>query len=261
MEVQKIEFNKTVYTAEVLSKMKVEQLLEVRNLLADNLGLGKIRSFKSHNAAATGVWHGLQEYERAMNDENYKPVLCGPDGNAKAAKLDRSGGMPKCDMAEVVKRPTKRMFFRVKKTGTPDKSQRPEVWDRYKDGMRVIDAIETEGVHAGKITWWAKQGLMELVDPGDDVTEKELKEWYEKQGREYPGNAKAKAKEEREKAKAEKAAERAKAKEEKAKAAAEKKAAADAAKEEKAKAKAAKAAEAKAAAPAAPKKKKAAAAA
>jgi len=238
MEVQKIEFNKTVYTAEVLSKMKVEQLLEVRNLLADNLGLGKIRNFKSHNAACAGVWHGLQEYERSTKDENYKPILCGADGNAKAAKLDRSGGMPKCDMAEFVKRPTKRMFFRIKKTGTPDKSQRPEVWDRYTNGMRVIDTIEASGIHSGKITWWAKQGLMELVDPGDDVTEKELKEWYEKQGRDYPGDAKNKAKEEIQKAKAEKAIERQKAKEEKAKAAAEKKAASESAKAEKAKLKA-----------------------
>ncbi len=227
MTIQKLKFLNSEYTAEDVNKMKTPDLLELRNLIADNLGATKIRSFKSHNAAATGVWQALQEYNRSMDDPDYKPVLAGPTGETRGATKDRGGGSPKCDAAEIVKRPTPRMFHRVKKIGTPDKSQRPEVWDRYKDGMRIIDAVETDGIHAGKIQWWVKQGLMKLEDPGDKIIENEMRAWYKAQGRDYPGDAKAKAAEEREKAKAEREAKRAAAAEEREKKAAEKKAAAE----------------------------------
>lgn len=211
MEVKKIHFNDLDYAANDLEAMPLEDLTKLRNLIGVNLGGSRIQKFQSKSKGVTGCWQALVEFQRRVEDESYIPILCGPDGKARATKTDVAGGMPKCDLAEVIKRPTRPMFFRVKKISSPDKAQRPGVWDRYKDGMRIIDAMETPGIHAGKIGWYCKLGLMKLEDPGDEVVDKEIRVWYKKQGRDYPGDAieiarktRAEAKEKRDKERAEK---------------------------------------------------------
>ncbi len=218
MDVKTVRFNEKDYTARDLEDMTLEDLTKLRNLIGVNLGGSRIQKFQSKPKGVTGCWQALVEFQRRVEDETYVPILCGPDGKARAAKTDVAGGMPKCDLAEVIKRPTRPMFFRVKKIGSPDKAQRPGVWDRYKDGMRIIDTMETPGIHAGKIGWYCKLGLMKLEDPGDEVVDKEIREWYKKQGREYPGDAieiarkaRAEAKEKRDKERTEKKAVREKA--------------------------------------------------
>lgn len=211
MNVQKIHFNEKDYTAHDLESIDLDDLTKLRNLIGVNLGGSRIQKFQSKPKGVTGCWQALIEFQKRVDDESYVPILCGPDGRARATKTNVAGGMPKCDLAEVVKRPTKNMFFRVKKVGSPDKSQRPGVWDRYKDGMRIIDAMETAGIHAGKIGWYVKLNLMKLEDPGDKIVDEEIRVWYKKQGREYPGDAieiarktRAEAKEKRDKERGEK---------------------------------------------------------
>lgn len=157
---------------------------------------------------------------------------------------------PKCYSAELVKRPTRKMFKRIKKVGEPDKSQRPFAWPQFKDGMRLIDIKESETLHAGKISFWMRQEppLIELEDIDEATFEKELDAWYKKHGLTNPEAAKKAKAEERAKAKAEREAAAAKKKEEreaakkaKAEAAAKKKAEADAKKKAAADAKAKKA--------------------
>ncbi len=211
MNVTKIHFNDKDYAAHDLESLSLDDLTKLRNLIGVNLGGSRIQKFQTKPKGVTGCWQALIEFQKRVDDESYIPILCGPDGKAQATKTNVAGGMPKCDLAEVVKRPTKNMFFRVKKVGAPDKSQRPGVWDRYKDGMRIIDAMETAGIHAGKIGWYCKLGLMKLEDPGDKVVDEEIRTWYKKQGREYPGDAieiarktRAEAKEKRDKERGEK---------------------------------------------------------
>lgn len=211
MNVAKIHFNEKDYVAHDLESMSLEDLTKLRNLIGVNLGGSRIQKFQSKPKGVTGCWQALIEFQKRVDDESYVPILCGPDGKARATKTNVAGGMPKCDLAEVVKRPTRQMFYRLKKVGSPDKSQRPGVWDRYKDGMRIIDAMETAGIHAGKVGWYVKLNLMNLEDPGDKVVDEEIRAWYKKQGREYPGDAieiarkaRTEAKEKREKERAEK---------------------------------------------------------
>ncbi len=218
MEVKTITFNGKDYSANDLEGMSLEDLTKLRNLIGVNLGGSRIQKFQSKAKGVSGCWQVLNEFQKHVEDEKYVPVLCGPDGTAKAAKVDVAGGMPKCDLPEVVKRPTQNMFYRVKKIGTPDKSQRPGVWDRYKDGMRIIDAMEASGIHAGKIGWYCKLNLMKLEDPGDEVISSEIRAWYKSKGREYPGDAietarktRAEAKKKRDKERAEKKVAREKA--------------------------------------------------
>lgn len=224
MDVKTVTFNGKDYTANDLEGMSVEDLTKLRNLIGVNLGGSRIQKFKSKAKGVTGCWQALGEFQKRGEDEEYVPVLCGPDGTAKAAKTDVAGGMPKCDLSEVVKRPTRSMFFRLKKLGAPDKSQRPGVWDRYKDGTRIIDAMEAEGIHAGKIGWYVKRNLMKLEDPGDKIVDKEIREWYKGKGREYPGDALENAKKVREEAKDKREKERAEKKTERETKASEKKA-------------------------------------
>lgn len=130
---------------------------------------------------------------------------------------------PKCYSAELVKRPTRKMFMRIKKVGEPNKSQRPFAWGMFKDGMRLVDIKEDPNLHAGKITFWMRQDppLIALEDISDEQFQKELDAWYADKGLENPDAAKLKAKA----AKAEAAAARAAEREAKKAAAAEKKAA------------------------------------
>lgn len=232
-------FNRT-YTERDLRKLKQSDLKALYNSVwdyldseHDSLSIKRRRKWKSQEEAVESTWMilGIAIGEVQMAD--------------KETKTEKP--TPKCYSAEVVKRPTRKMFQRIKKVGEPDKSQRPFAWGDFKDGMRLIDIKEDENLHAGKISFWMRQDppLIKLEDIDDETYAKERAAWYKKHGLTDPDAAKEAKRKEREEAKAKRAAEReAKAKEreaakaEKAKAAAEKKAAKEAEKAAKAKAKA-----------------------
>lgn len=245
------------YTREDLNLKRDSELKSLHNMVwdvceAEGLPKGDMkrrRKWVNHEEAVETTWTILGVYNGDIT---------------MSEKTPDPRPTPKCYSAELVKRPTRKMFMRIKKVGEPDKSQRPFAWPQFENGMRLIDIKEDPNLHAGKITFWMRQEppLIELEDISDEQFQKELDEWYEKHGLQNPeaqkrakAEERAKAKAEREAAREAKAKEREAAKAEREKAKAEKAAEREKAKAEKAKAKAeapkAKAAPAKKAAPAA----------
>lgn len=218
----KIKFNDTEYTETSLKTMSSEDLLELRNVIASNLGVGAVKGFKDQPTAVVQTWKALQRFESgASADAGTK--------KAKVKKEPKERGLAKSAEAKVVKRPTKKMFSTIKKVGEHDGSQgRIHRWPNYKDGMTVVDVIETEGTEPWDVYNWQNQNIMLLTEPTDDEFVARKAAWYKKHGLTDPEEAKRLRSEERAKAKVE----RDKATEEKKvardKAAADKKTAAEA---------------------------------
>jgi hypothetical protein len=240
------------YTESLLRKASIEELLQLRNLIAENLNAAKVKGFANQEAGVIATIAALKKYEDTVAKEDAEAAAGGTDEvkPAKAPKAPKepkpARPTPKCYSAEFVKRPGRRMFGRIKKVGMPDKSQRPFAWEMFQDGQRLIDIKEDPNLHAGKISFWMRQTppLIELVDVTDEQFETELAAWYEKHGITNPNSNKAeKAKQKaedaakREELKAKKVAEAAAAKAAKAEAAAKAKAEKEAAKAAKAEAK------------------------
>lgn len=241
-----IEFQGKTYTLAILKTMSIEDLLVLRNLIAENLGVARVKSFANAEAAVSATAAALKKYDETVKAEASDAGAGAgeaPKANKPPAEPKPPRETPKCYSAEFVKRPSQRMFSRIKKVGLPDKSQRPFAWDSFTDGMRLIDIKEDPNLHAGKISFWMRQSppLIELEEIPAEQFETELAAWYVKHGIANP-NA---SKEEKAKAKAEEAKKR---EEEKAKkvadAAAAKQAKADAAEKAKAEKEAAKKAKA-----------------
>lgn len=233
-----INFQNNDYTQETLSGMSVDDLLTLRNAVAADLGVAEVKGFKDQATAEAQTWKALQRV--AANSDDTKAAKT---KKPKAPPKER--GLAKSAEAKVVKRPTKKMFSTITKTGEHDGTQgRTHRWPNYKDGMTIVDVIETEGTEPWDVYNWQGHGIMTVTEPTDEEFATRKAAWYKKHGLTDPEEAKRLKAEERAKAKAEREA-----------AAAEKKAAREAAKAAKAKereeAKAAKEAAAKAKADAA----------
>jgi len=196
------------YTRADLEGMTDEALLELRNLVASNLGVASVKSFKDHTTAVDQTMKALQKYEASAEPGAEKPAKA-----PKAPKEPKERKLAKPAAAQHVKRPTKKMFaiMSIVKPfdGEEDRSHRS---GNYKDGMMIIDAIEGEGTLPWDIFSWEKQGYVKVTEPTDEEYAERRAAWYTKNGREDPDTAKLKAAEERAKAKAEREAEREKAK-------------------------------------------------
>lgn len=214
-----VKFNDTDYTEASLANMSLEDLLSLRNLIATNLGVATVKGFKDQQTAATQTWKALQRFESGKSADA---------STAKPKKEPKERGLAKSAESKLVKRPTKKMFSTIKKVGEHDGNQgRGHRWPNYKDGMTIVDVIETEGTEPWDVYNWQSQNIMTIIEPTDAEFVERKAAWYKKHGLTDP-----------EASKAAKAEERAKAKEEREKAAAEKKAAREEAAAEKAKAKA-----------------------
>ena len=55
----KIKFLDKEYTKDLLAKAGDDELLTLRNLVADNLGVSKIQGFKDHDTAVEQTWKAL----------------------------------------------------------------------------------------------------------------------------------------------------------------------------------------------------------
>ena len=213
-----IQFLDKTYTESGLQDMSVEDLLTLRNLVASNLGVAAVKSFKDQETAVSQTWKALLKFDEADAAE-------GGEAEAKPAKAKKEPKEPKerklAKPAESqhVKRPTRKMFAQVKilkeHTGAEGRAHR---WPNYKDGMLIIDAIEGEGTIPWDVVNWASKGLMEVVEPTDEEYAQRRAAWYAKHGREDPDLAKERATEEKAKAKAAAAAKKAEAEAKKAEA-------------------------------------------
>jgi colicin import membrane protein len=218
---KEITFNNTAYSQDSLTEMSIEDLLTLRNLVASNLGVASVKSFKDKAAAETQTWKALERFDSQDGEE--EPKVKKP----KVKKEPKPRGLAKSAEAKTVKRPTKKMFAKIKKIGEHDGTQgRAHRWPNYKDGMTLVDVIETEGTEPWDVYSWVEAGIMEVTEPTDEEFAERKATWYKKHGLTDPEEAKriraeerAKAKAEREKAAAEKKAAREKAAAEKAAAA------------------------------------------
>ena len=220
-----------------LAAMTDSDLLELRNLVAANLGVASIRAFKNHEQAVEQTWKALEKFDTVATEEG-----AGAEPKAKKVKEPKAPKEPKdrkpakSSSAGFVKRPTRRMFATITKMGAHDGTQgRQHRWDNYKDGMTIVDVIETEGTEPWDVYNWQSKGIMSVTEPTDAEFAERKAAWYTKHGLVDPDLSKE-----------QKAAEREAAKAAREKEAAEKKATREAA----AKAKADAAAAAKVAAPA-----------
>lgn len=211
-----ISFNNTEYTETGLQVMSVEDLLTLRNAVAVDLGVAEVAGFKDQAAGAAQTWKALQRHNKGSGAA--APKVKKPKAEPKERTLAKSAE------AKTVKRPNQKMFSTITKTGEHDGTQgRGDRWENYKDGMTIVDVIETEGTEPWDVYHWVSKGIMSLTEATDEQAAARKATWYEKHGITDPESAKV-----------EKANERAKAKVERDEAAAAKKAAREDAKAAKA---------------------------
>ena len=196
------------YSEANLRDLSIEDLLSLRNLVATNLGVASVRSFKDHDTAVAQTWKALLKFEEtAAEDGDGADEPKTKATKTKAPKEPKERKLAKPAEPQFIKRPTRKMFAQVKilkeHTGAEGRAHR---WPNYKDGMLIIDAVEGEGTIPWDIMNWAKQGLMEVIEPTDAEYAERRAAWYKKHGREDPDLAKEREAEEKAKAKAEREA-------------------------------------------------------
>ena len=206
MSNEAIKFLDKSYSRADLEGMSVEDLLELRNLIASNLGVAAVKQFKDHGTAVDQTMKALQKYEASADADagsGEKPK------KAKAPKEPKERKLAKPAAAQHVKRPTRKMFdtMQIVKPfdGEEDRAHRS---GNYKDGMMIIDAIQGEGTLPWDIYNWEKAGYVKVVPANDDEYAERRAAWYKSQGREDPDVAKERQRKEREEAKAAREAER-----------------------------------------------------
>lgn len=188
-----IKFNDEVYTEASLGAMEIEDLLITRNLVATNLGVATLKSFKDHATAVSHTWKALVRFQSVVDAE---ATGADPVGSAKVDKPKKpkkpkappkERSLAKSADSKIVKRPTRSKFATIKKIGTHDGSQgRTHRWPNYKDGMTMVDVIEGVGTEPWDVHNWIGQGIMELIDPTDAEYTERRAAWFKKHGRDDP---------------------------------------------------------------------------
>ena len=194
-----IKFLTTDYTQESLKALDDEKLLELRNLVATNLGVASVRSFKDRETGLEQTWKALEKYEaegqKEAGEAGEKPVKAKKE---KAPKEPKERKPAKSSAPGIVKRPTKKMFSTIEKIGEHNGSThgRAHRWPNYKDGMTIVDVIEGDGTEPWDVYNWEKHGIMKVVEPTDEQYAERRAAWYAKHGLTDPEVTKAqKAKE------------------------------------------------------------------
>lgn len=96
-------------------------------------------------------------------------------------KIEANQEPPKCVSVQTFKRPTRRVFSKIKKIKEhPGKGFRIKRWALYKDGMTMLQIGQTEGLDTKDVLYWVNNGFMELQEPSDEEFEK-LKEKFIKE--------------------------------------------------------------------------------
>lgn len=197
-----IKFLDKEYTKETLDGMSDEDLLELRNLVASNLGVASVKSFKDHATAVAQTWKALERFNESDGEE--KPKAKKKPKEPKERKLAKSAE------AKIIKRPSRSHFATIEKTGDHTGEEgRQHRWDNYKDGMTLADIIETEGTEPWDVYNWQKHGIMKVHEPTDEEYAERRAAWFKKHGRKDPEVEKAEKKAEAERKRAEAAAKKA----------------------------------------------------
>lgn len=189
-----IKFLTEEYTQESLKALDDEKLLELRNLVATNLGVASVRSFKDRETGLEQTWKALEKYEaegqKEAGEAGEKPVKAKKE---KAPKEPKERKPAKSSAPGIVKRPTKKMFSTIEKIGEHNGSThgRAHRWPNYKDGMTIVDVIEGDGTEPWDVYNWEKHGIMKVVEPTDEQYAERRAAWYAKHGLTDPEVTKA----------------------------------------------------------------------
>jgi hypothetical protein len=186
-----IEFQGENYTEESLKAMGVEELLTLRNKVAEQLGVQAIKGFKDAQQGADSSWKALSKLQakRAKPEEKAEKAKA-----KKEAKPKEPRPTPKSAAPQKVENPTKAMFRRIRKIAAhPGTGYRIARWENYKDGMTLLDCAEGDNMTPLDVHYYVVYKLMELVEPTQEEYEREYAEWCKKNGVENRLEAKKKA--------------------------------------------------------------------
>ncbi len=187
-----ITFLTVSYTLAALGAMADDKLLELRNLVATNLGVASIRGFKDHDAAVEQTWKALERFESTAANEAGEaggaPVAGKPAKAPKEPKAPKPPKEPKdrkpakSSMPQLVKRPTRKMFSTITKTGEHNGNDhgRAHRWPNYVNGMTIVDVIEADGTEPWDIYNWQSKGIMSVTEPTDAEYAERRAAWYKK---------------------------------------------------------------------------------
>lgn len=241
----KIKFLSNTYTESSINDMTVEQRLQLRNTVAENLGVPKMNAFKDESKSVALTWGALVKFQETV-DAEAGGAETAPAKKPKEKKPKGPYVIPKSAQAQQIKRPTRSHFDTIEKT-LPDgidveSIDRSARWPYYTDGMTIAEVIEKDGCEQWDVKAWTEKGYMRRVECTDEQYAERRAAWYKKEGQVDPLEAKATAAAERAKAKEAREAEQAEKREQREAAKKEreaKKAEAEKAKKAKADAKAA----------------------
>ena len=229
-DVKTITFMSSAYTLVGLAALTDDKLLELRNLVASNLGVAAVRSFKDHDAAVEQTWKALEKFEATAAAEAGEAGAAAtgakPAKAPKAPKEPKERKPAKSSGPGLVKRPTRKMFSTIEKIGEHDGSThgRAHRWPNYKDGMTIVDVIEGDGTEPWDVYNWESKGLIKVTEPTDAEYAERKAAWYAKHNLVDPDVAKETKAKEKADAKTKRDAEAAEKKAAKDKAAADAKA-------------------------------------
>lgn len=92
MKAQTRQFLRVDYSLEKLRDMKTETLLQLRNLIAENLGEQRLHAYSSHDAAVESAWIMLGKFEEVVKQEE---SMTEQTNAATAAPKTKTNAAPK----------------------------------------------------------------------------------------------------------------------------------------------------------------------
>lgn len=185
-----IAFEDKEYSEESLKAMAVEDLLALRNKVADQLGVQATKSFRDAAQGADSTWKALTK----LRDKAAKAEAKEEKKAKKETKPKEPRPTPKAALPQKVENPTKSMFRRLKKIAThPGSGYRISRWENYKDGMTLLDCAEGDDMTPLDVHYYVTHKLMELIEPTQEQYETEYAAWCKKNGVENRLEAKKKA--------------------------------------------------------------------
>lgn len=186
-EITEVEFLGETFTVKSLESKSLEELLLLRNLVADNLGVSAMKKFKDRDQALKTTWKALVKFAEATDEELGSNVI------QKKIQVKKTPERVKGAEPMIVKRPTRKMFCKIKKISKPERVLAR--WDNYHDGMTLVEIMEGHNMTPNDITWYVKNGHMELIEPTQEEYEASLDQWYISHNLENPNTAKKQKKE------------------------------------------------------------------
>lgn len=132
------------YTKESLQELSVEDIVPIHNHFAEKSGLELVENFASHEEAVHQTLIAIEKFEDTEHTATLKVI--------------------KALLPSEPKKLTESLYRTIKIVRSPVEGEFSKRFDRYKDGMSLLDIIRTEGVCRADVYAYVKQGNMTLSD-------------------------------------------------------------------------------------------------